>query len=78
MVKPGMQIDQEPRQHSSSYELKPMSRWWLVFALVMCVGAAFINGFTRPETWALIFMGAMVCGFCILCFPRYWLSKIND
>ena len=73
-----MQIDLNPRKHSSSYQLKPMSRWWLAAALIMCIGAAFLNGFTKPETWVLIMLGAFVCAFAILCFPRFWLSKIND
>lgn len=72
------QIDLEPTKHSHLYELKPLSRWWFAFAVLLCLGAAFINGFSKPETWALVVAGGFLCGFAFLCFPRYWLSKIND
>lgn len=72
------QIDLEPRKHSSSYELRPMSRWWLVVAIAMCLLGAFVNGFWRAETWGLIFFGAILGFALILIFPRFWLSRITD
>lgn len=73
-----MQIDQDERRHSHLYELKPMSRWWLVFAGAFCLVLAYANGLDRPLTWILICSGCIFAAFAILVFPRYWLSKIND
>lgn len=73
-----MQIDLEPKRHSHLYEIKPMSRWWLTIPVALIGLNAYLNGFGRVETWGLVFFGGMLVAAIILCFPRYWLSKIND
>lgn len=70
-----MQIDLEPRQHSSSYELKPMSRWWLVLAFAFAGAMALASGVFRAETWAMFMAGAIVTTFAVLCFPKTFLTK---
>jgi hypothetical protein len=72
------QIDLEPRRHSHFYEIKPLSRWWLSVPVAMVLLGAYLNGFWRAETWGLVFFGGMLFAAVLLCFPRYWLSKIND
>jgi hypothetical protein len=73
---PDLQI--EPRKHSSLYELKPMSRWWLVLALVLSGLCVVGNGWSNPVTWALLFCGWMVGFAMILTNPKTWLSKLKD
>ncbi len=73
-----MQIDLEPHHHSHQYELKPISRWWLAVPVALIFLGAYLNGFWRVETWGLVFFGGMLVAAMVLCFPRYWLSKIND
>jgi hypothetical protein len=68
-------IDLEPRRHSSSYELKPMSRWWLTVPIGGIFLGAYVNGFSNPTTWALVFVGALLMAFLVLVFPHYWLSR---
>jgi hypothetical protein len=68
-------LDLEPRKHSRSYELRPMSRWWLVLATGLVLVAAAANGLTNPTTWALLFVGALAMTLLILVFPHYWLSR---
>lgn len=70
-----MQIDLEPRDHSSSYELKPMSRWWVLVAAALIIVAAYANGFTDPVTWALVVFGALLMLALLMAFPRYFLSR---
>lgn len=73
-----MQIDLEPRKHSHLYEIKPMSRWWLVLCLALSGIAVAANGWDRAETWALLFMGWAIGLATLLIFPRTWLSKLSD
>lgn len=72
-----MQIDQEARRHSHLYELKPMSRWWLVLALVLTVVGVAGNGWQNPSTWFLVFCGWMIGFAMILTNPQKWLSKLD-
>lgn len=68
-------IDIEPRQHSSHYELKPMSRWWFVLAVVFTAVMAWASGPFESTTWAMFGAGGLVVGFAVLCFPRFFLTK---
>jgi len=72
-----MQIDLEPREHSSRYEIKPESRWLfagsVVFAFVMALAA----GFFQAATWAMFLSGAMVAGAAVSCFPKFLLTKLR-
>jgi hypothetical protein len=72
------QIDLEPRHHSSSYELRPMSRWWLVLALGLSAIPILLNGWQNVATWALLFCGWMIGFAMILTNPKRWLSKLTD
>jgi hypothetical protein len=72
------QIDQDPRRHSHLYEVKPISRWWFALAVLMGLVFAYGNGLEKPTTWVLLFCGALVAAFAVLCFPRHWLSKTRD
>lgn len=67
-------IDLDPREHSHNYEIKPLSRWWLVVPAFMVLLGAYVNGFTNPITWCLIGFGAALGWAVLLCFPRYWLN----
>lgn len=69
------QIDLEPHSHSSSYELKPESRWWLVVSLVFAGVMALASGIFSAATWAMFLAGALVSGYAILCFPHVFLKK---
>lgn len=69
------EIDIEPRKHSSSYELKPWSRWWLLVPVVGVLLGAYVNGIASIYTWGLVFFGMMLMAFLILVFPHYWLSR---
>lgn len=71
------QIDLEPRQHSSSYELKPMSRWWLVLVLALSSLGIYVNGWDNPATWYLLMMGWGLGLATLLTNPAKWLSKID-
>jgi hypothetical protein len=68
-------LDLEPRKHSSFYEIKPMSRWWLVIAAGVVLLGAFANGIDDPLTWVLLGFGALAMALLVLVFPRYWLSR---
>ena len=72
------QIEADPRHHSHLYELKPLSRWWLLAAAGIAVVLAFGNGWEKPITWALLLVGFLTGFAVLLVFPRFWLSKIND
>jgi hypothetical protein len=72
------QVDLEPRRHSSSYELKPMSRWWLVLAVALSILGIFGNGWANPATWYLLMCGWMLGFAAILTNPKRWLSKLRD
>jgi 4-hydroxybenzoate polyprenyltransferase len=72
------EIDLEPRRHSSSYELKPMSRWWLVFLAAMAGLFIYANGIDRPISYLLVFLGVLLGFAAVLVFPRYWLSRRTD
>jgi hypothetical protein len=69
------QIDLEPRSHSSNYELKPMSRWWLAVPVAAILLNAYLNGFSSLYTWGLVFFGMLLMAFLVLIFPHYWLSR---
>ena len=69
------EIDLEPREHSSSYEIKPMSRWWLVLVLALAALAVIGSGAFEARTWAVFFCGMMVAAAAVLCFPRTFLTK---
>lgn len=71
------QIDLEPKKHSHLYEMKPISRWWLLLVAAMCLLALFNNGLTEWRSWALLFFGAMFGFALIFVFPRYWLSRLE-
>lgn len=71
------EIDLEPEEHSSSYELKPMSRWWLALATALLFLAAYNSGFTKWETWSSIGFGGLFVALLILCFPRAFLSRLG-
>lgn len=69
------QIDQDPREHSHLYELKPISRWWLLLAAGLAVLALFNAGLADWRSWALLFFGALLLAILVLVFPRYFLSR---
>lgn len=70
-----MQIDLEPNRHSHLYELKPMSKWWLL--PIVAFGALCLSalGWTNVQAWACLFAGAMFMLALLLIFPRYFLSR---
>ena len=68
-------LDLEPRRHSSSYELKPESRWWLVLVGIFAAVMAWASGFFEATTWAMFVAGALVAGYAILCFPHILLKR---
>ena len=70
-----MNLDLEPRHHSSNYELKPMSRWWFVLAIAITAAMSWASGFFEAATWAMFISGAIVAAFALLCFPRVFLTK---
>lgn len=72
------EIDLEPRRHSSRYELKPMSRWWLVFVAFMAGLFIYANGYDRPISYVLVFLGVLIGFAAILAFPRFFLSRLTD
>lgn len=69
------EIDLEPRKHSSAYEIKPESRWWLVAALVFAAVMALASGFFEARTWAMFAAGSLVTTYAVLCFPRIFLKR---
>jgi len=71
----GPDIDIDNRQHSHLYELRPMSRWWLVLVLALCLVMAWVNGFEKPSTWALLLFGGALGVSWLLVFPRLNLTK---
>lgn len=68
-------LDLEPRKHSSSYELRPMSRWWLLPSGALLCLNIYLNGVGNVQTWGLAFFGALFALTLVLVFPRYWLSR---
>lgn len=70
-------LDLEPRRHSHLYEVKPMSRWWLVVVVPIALVGAWLNGFGRVETWGLLFFGALIAWLVIAIFPHTFLSKLD-
>ena len=72
-----MQIDLEPRKHSHLYEIKPVSRWWLVLGLALSTLGIVANGWDNPVTWFLLFIGWILGLVTLLADPRFWLSKID-
>ncbi|UYQ70962.1 hypothetical protein OF122_12930 [Pelagibacterium flavum] len=71
------QIDLEPHEHSSSYEMKPESRWLFIYSVAFALVMAAIAGFFAPATWAMFVSGAMVAGSAVACFPKFLLTKIR-
>lgn len=71
------QIDIHPRHHSHQYELKPMSRWWLVPILGYAALCLFAMGPTNWQAYACILAGIFIGMGQILIFPRYWLSRLE-
>lgn len=69
------EIDLEPRKHSHLYELKPMSRWWMVLMLVMSVVGIAGNGWNNPSTWFLLLNGWGLGLATLLTNPKKWLTK---
>jgi len=69
------EIDLEPRRHSSSYELKPESRWWLVASIALALLMTWAAGFFEATTWAVFLAGMIVAVNAVLCFPQFFLSK---
>jgi len=69
------QVDLEPRRHSSRYELKPMSRWWLLPSGLLSALSAYLNGLDNVATWGLLFFGALFMLTLLMVFPGYWLSR---
>ncbi len=69
------EIDLEPRRHSSSYELRPESRWWLVLVSVFALVMAWASGFFEARTWAMFVAGALVAASLLLSFPNYFLRR---
>lgn len=76
-VEPPKFIEANPREHSSSYELKPMSRWWLVLAWALAALGILVNGWANPATWFLLMIGWMMGLATLLTNPKKWLSKID-
>jgi hypothetical protein len=72
-----MQIDQDERRHSHLYELKPMSRWYLVLVLALSGLGVYVNGWDSPVTWFLLLMGWGLGLATLLTNPKKWLSKID-
>lgn len=71
------QIDLEPRKHSHLYEIKPMSRWWLVLCLALSILGIAGNGWANPATWFLLMIGWGLGLSTLLVFPKTWLSKLD-
>jgi hypothetical protein len=71
------EIDLDPRKHSKSYELKPVSRWWFVIIAVMLLLEIWAAGFTSIFSWAIAFFGVMLGFAILLCWPQKWLSKLD-
>jgi hypothetical protein len=72
------EIDLEPRRHSSSYELKPMSPWLLVPVAVLLALSVWLNGVERAETWALVVFGGLFFSLLPMVFPKQLLSRPKD
>lgn len=71
------EIDLEPKAHSHRFELKPMSRWWLVLVGALCLLALFNNGLADWRSWSLLGFGVMLGFAVIFVFPKTWLSRID-
>lgn len=72
------QVDLEPREHSSSYEIRPMSPWWLVTPTMALALGIWLNGWDRAETWCLIIFGGMFFSLLPMVFPKQLLSRPKD
>ena len=70
-----MHIDQDERRHSHLYELKPMSRWFLIVILALSSLGVYANGWDNPVTWFLLLMGWGLGLATLLTNPQKWLSK---
>lgn len=71
------QIEADPRSHSHLYELKPVSRWYLVAITPFLVLGVYLNGFFNVATWFLLFFGALFGFANILVFPHIHLKKMD-
>ena len=72
------EIDIEPRDHSSLYEIKPMSPWLLAPAVGMLALGIWLNGWDRPTTWGLIIGAGFFFAGLPMVFPRQLLSRPKD
>jgi hypothetical protein len=63
------QIDLEPRHHSQLYEVKPMSRWWLVPPLIYALVSVYALGFTNPLSWTPLVPGYLLGMATVKIFP---------
>jgi hypothetical protein len=70
-------LDLEPRRHSHLYEVKPMSRWWLVIAASFAVLMVYLNGVGNLWSWGLLFSGVLLSWLVIAAFPKTFLSKLD-
>lgn len=72
------EIDLKPDEVREHYDVKPMSRWWLVGAAALVGLQAYGNGIDRPATWGLVLFGVAFGFALILCFPRHFLRRRDD
>lgn len=72
------QIELEPRHHSQLYEVKPMSRWWLVPPIIHALISAYALGFTDLLSWTPLVSGFLLGIGTVLVFPRFWLSRATE
>ncbi|MFD1945072.1 hypothetical protein ACFSJV_22835 [Paradevosia shaoguanensis] len=68
-------IELEPRKHSHLYEVKPMSRWWLVPAIGYALLCLAVMGFGNWQAYCALFGGALLMLALLMIFPHYWLSR---
>lgn len=71
-------LDLEPHEVRERYDVKPVSKWWLVLSAALVSLQAYINGFDKFTTWGLILFGMGLMATLILVFPRHFLRRRDD
>lgn len=69
------EIELKPSEVRERYDVPIMPKRWLIVPSLAVALAAYVNGFDKVETWALIFVGMLLMIALVSVFPRFFLRR---
>lgn len=73
-----MNFDLEPQEVRERYDVKPMSRWWLVPPIGGILLALYVTGFDNVFSYGLVLFGMLLMAALVMAFPRHFLRRRDD